>query len=261
MSAIQQQSPGSSTLGPRPHEGRTAVITGAALGIGNVYARRLAADGARVILADIADAGSTVDDIKDDGGEAWAARCDVSDASSVHDLSVGVAELGGADILVHNAGIYPLHPVEEITFEEWRRVLAINLDSIFLLTQAFLPAMRAQRWGRIVGIASGMFHAGSPGALHYVTSKGGVIAFVRSLATEVGPDGVTVNAIAPGLIRSHGTSQGHHDQLFEYAVGIQAIKRTGVPEDLAPTLSFLVSEEAGWVTGQTWVVDGGMVRA
>ena len=243
MTPAEQHTTRRSSIGVRPHEGRTAVITGAAQGIGRAYARRLAADGARVIIADISDGDDAVEEIRNEGGEAWGAQCDVSDARSVSDLSALTAQTGDPDILVHNAGIYPLHPVEAIDFDEWRRVLAINLDSFFLLTQAFLPAMRRRQWGRIIGISSGMFHAGSPGALHYVASKGGVIAFVRALATEVGPDGVTVNAIAPGLIRSHGTSQGHHEQLFDYAVGVQAIKRTGVPEDLAPTLSFLVSDE------------------
>ena len=106
-----------------------------------------------------------------------------------------------------------------------------------------------------------MVHAGSPGALHYVASKGGIIGFIRSLAREIGPYGVTINGIAPGLIRSHGTSQGVHDEtnLFETSIGVQAIKRTGQPEDLTGALSYLVSDEAGFVTGQTWVVDGGYV--
>ena len=122
-------------------------------------------------------------------------------------------------------------------------MLSVNLDSMFLLAEAFLPSMREQRWGRIVAISSAMVHAGSPGALHYVASKGGI------------------NGIAPGLIRSHGTSQGVHDEmnLFETSIGVQAIKRTGQPEDLTGALSYLVSDEAGFVTGQTWVVDGGYV--
>lgn len=245
------------------HEGRTAVVTGAAMGIGRAYARRLAADGARLILADLVDADETKALIDGDGGQASAARCDVSDPESVASLAATVSEMGGADILVHNAGIYPLNLVEQITFEEWRRVMAINLDSIFLLTQAFLPHMREQGWGRIVGIASAMFHAGSPGSLHYVASKGGIIGFVRALAAEVGGDGVTVNALAPGLIRSHGTSQGVHDDLglFEMVAHEQSIKRNGMPEDLTGALSFLVSDDAEFMTGQTLLIDGGMARA
>jgi NAD(P)-dependent dehydrogenase (short-subunit alcohol dehydrogenase family) len=245
------------------HSGRTAVITGAALGIGREYSRRLAAEGARVVLADIGDASGTEKLINDAGGSSVVIECDVSDEASIAALGEQVAELGGADILIHNAGIYPMHAVDEITFTEWRKVMSINLDAIFLLSNAFLPHMRTQGWGRVVGISSGMFHAGAPGSLHYVASKAGVIGFVRSLAAEVGVDGVTVNAIAPGLIRSDGTSTGVHDDmgLFEYVVQAQSIKRNGKPEDLTGLMSYLVSDEAGFITGQTVLIDGGLSRA
>jgi NAD(P)-dependent dehydrogenase (short-subunit alcohol dehydrogenase family) len=123
--------------------------------------------------------------------------------------------------------------------------------------------MRAQSWGRVVGVASGMFHAGAPGSLHYVASKGGIIGFVRALAAEVGVDGVTINAIAPGLIRSTGTSTGVHDDLglFDMVVQHQAVKRNGVPEDLTGLMSFLCSDESGFMSGQTLLVDGGGARA
>jgi NAD(P)-dependent dehydrogenase (short-subunit alcohol dehydrogenase family) len=244
-------------------EGRTVVVTGAAMGIGRAYARAIAAEGGHVILADVADAEEAAGAIKGEGGQATVALCDVSDPSSVRDLANLVATAGGADALVHNAGIYPLGPVTGITFEEWRHVMAINLDSMFLLTQAFLPHMREQGWGRIVGIASAMFHKGSPGSLHYVASKGGIIGFVRALAAEVGVDGVTVNAIAPGLTRSDGTSRGVHDEmgLFDMVLREQAIKRTSQPEDLTGAMVFLLSDEASFMTGQTLLVDGGMARA
>lgn len=244
------------------HEGRTAVITGAAQGIGRAYARRLAADGAFVILADVGDATGSQDLITAEGNRAVALRCDVSDPDSVTALADRVEELGGADILVNNAGIYPMAPAHEITFADWRRVMSVNLDSLFLLSQAFLPHMREQKWGRIVGIATGMFHSGAPGSLHYVASKGGVIGFVRALAPEVGPDGITVNAISPGLIRSEGTSTGVHDDLglFDMVVQMQSVKRNGVPEDLVGMMSFLCSEESAFMTGQTLLLDGGAAR-
>jgi NAD(P)-dependent dehydrogenase (short-subunit alcohol dehydrogenase family) len=244
-------------------DGRIAVVTGAALGIGRAYAQRIAAEGATVVLADLTDATETVALIEAEGGHAHAIVCDVADPASVQALGEAVAELGGADILVHNAGIYPMRMVQEIEFSEWRRVMAVNLDSMFLLTEQFLPTMRERGWGRIVGIASGMFHAGSPGSLHYVASKGGIIGFVRALAAEVGGDGVTVNALAPGLIRTPGTSTGVHDDLglFEMVASMQAIKRNGVPEDLTGPMAFLLSEEAAFMTGQTLLVDGGGSRA
>jgi len=245
------------------HGDRVAVVTGSAQGIGAAYAKRLAADGACVVLADVGDAQRTADLIAAAGQRAHVVRCDVSDPDSVATLESAAADLGGADILVHNAGIYPMQPVQEITFADWRRVMAVNLDSLFLLTQAFLPAMRAQGWGRVVGVATGMFHAGAPGSPHYVASKGGVIGYVRALAAEVGIDGVTVNAIAPGLIRSEGTSTGIHDAmgLFEMVAQHQAIKRNGKPDDLTGLMSFLVSDDASFITGQTLLVDGGASRA
>jgi NAD(P)-dependent dehydrogenase (short-subunit alcohol dehydrogenase family) len=239
---------------------RTAVVTGAAHGIGRAYARRLAADGAQVVVADVADTGETEGLIRADDGVVSGVRCDVSDPDSVAALAAHAEGLGGADILVHNAGIYPHNAIEDIDFDQWRRVLSVNLDSLFLLTKAFLPHMREQGWGRIVGIASGTFHMGAPVGVHYVASKGGVIGFIRSLAGNVGADGVTVNAIAPGLIRSHGT-EVFDPAIFDELANAQAIKRTGVPEDLTGALAYLVSEEAGWITGQTLLVDGGMNRA
>ena len=246
-----------------PHHGRTAVITGAAQGIGRAYAQQLAAHGAQLVLADVGDATATRDLVHAASGTASVVACDVSDEASVAALAETVAAAGGADILIHNAGIYPLGPYDQISFAEWRRVMAVNLDSMFLLSQAFLPHMRAQGWGRVIGISTAMFHTGAPMALAYVASKGGLIGLVRSLATEVGVDGVTVNAIAPGLIRSDGTSTGIHDDLglFDMVIHEQAIKRTGMPDDLAGVVSFLVSDAASFVTEQTLLVDDGLARA
>ena len=139
-------------------------------------------------------------------------------------------------------------------------MMAVNLDSLFHLTKAFLPGMRAAGWGRIVALASNGFHTGPPGLTPYVASKGGVIGFVRSLAGEVGADGVTVNAIAPGLTRTPGTLAGPQVAWYERVAGTQAIPRTETPADLTGALSFLISDDAGFITGQTLPVDGGQVR-
>jgi 3-oxoacyl-[acyl-carrier protein] reductase len=245
-------------------EGRVAVITGGAAGIGQAYARRLAQDGAKVVIGDVADASETVGLVGEAGSEALGVNCDVSSAEQVHALAKAAFEaFGKVDILVHNAGIYPITMFADMSFEDWRKVLSVNLDSMYHVCHEFLPGMRDRHWGRVVCIASTTFHAGTPGMSHYVASKGGLIGLLRSLAAEVGEDGVTVNALAPSLVRSKGTTEGPHDEmgLFEMVAQAQAIKRTQVPEDLVGALSFLVSDDAGFITGQTLVVDGGWVRA
>ena len=245
-------------------DGRVAVVTGAAAGIGQAYALRLAQDGAKVVIGDIADAHDTVALVRAAGSDALALNCDVSSAEQVHAMAGAAFEaFGKVDILVHNAGIYPITMFTDMSFEDWRKVLSVNLDSMYHVCHEFLPGMRDRHWGRVVCIASTTFHAGTPGMSHYVASKGGLIGLLRSLAAEVGEDGVTVNALAPSLVRSKGTTEGPHDEmgLFEMVAQAQAIKRTQVPEDLVGALSFLVSDDAGFITGQTLVVDGGWVRA
>ncbi|MFE4756756.1 SDR family NAD(P)-dependent oxidoreductase [Streptomyces mirabilis] len=243
---------------------RVAVVTGGAAGIGQGYALRLARDGHKVAVADLGPADETEKLIREAGGEVFAARCDVSEADSVAGFATAVGErFGHVDILVHNAGIYPIVPFEETDWATWRRIMDVNLDSLFHLAKAFLPGMRQQGWGRIVVMASATFHSGPPGMVAYTASKGGVIGFVRTLAAEVGEHGITVNAIAPGLVRTPGTLSGPQQELglFDALSAHQAIKRVGVPEDLAGAMAFLTSDDGSFVTGQTLVVDGGFARA
>jgi NAD(P)-dependent dehydrogenase (short-subunit alcohol dehydrogenase family) len=246
------------------HQGRTAVVTGAAAGIGQAYAQRLAADGANVVVGDIADGAETVSLVEAAGSEGLAVRCDVSSAEEMAALAAAAAErFGAVDILVHNAGIYPISPFDQMTFEDWRKVLSVNLDSMFHACHEFLPGMRERGWGRVLCIASTTFHDGTPGMSHYVASKGGLIGFLRSVAAEIGEDGVTINALAPSLVRSKGTIEGPHEEmgLFDFVAQGQAIKRTQEPGDLVGACSFLTSDDASFITGQTLVVDGGWVRA
>ena len=246
------------------HEGRTALVTGAAAGIGQAYAKRLAEDGANVVVGDIADGAETVGLIEAAGSEGLAVKCDVSSAEEMAALAAAAKDrFGAVDILIHNAGIYPIVPFSEMTFEQWRQVMSVNLDSMFHACHEFLPDMRERGWGRVLCIASTTFHAGTPGMSHYVASKGGLIGFLRSLAAEIGEDGVTVNALAPSLVRSKGTIEGPHEELglFDFVAQGQAIKRTQEPTDLVGAASFLTSEDAAFITGQTLVVDGGWVRA
>lgn len=238
---------------------RIAIVTGAAAGIGRALACRLAADGARLVLADLELAEDTVSSIEEVGGAAVAVECDVSDPESVERLRAAVEAHGRAAILVHNAAIYPMGGLTETSFATWRRVMAVNLDSMFLLCQAFVPGMVAAGWGRVIGIATGMLHDGAPGALAYVASKGGLVGVVRSLAAEVGAEGVTVNAVSPGLTRTPGTERAGLEELglFDHLAQTQAIKRNGAPADIAGAVSFLASDDASWMTGQTLLVDGG----
>lgn len=244
--------------------GRVAVVTGGAAGIGQAFAVRMAGDGHAVAVADITDAVDTEKAVRGVDGEFFSGHCDVSDSASVNRFAESViARYGRVDILVHNAGIYPMGSFDDTDWSTWRRIMDINLDSMFHLAKAFLPGMKSAGWGRIVAMASTTFHSGSPGLVAYTASKGGLIGFVRSLAAEVGEQGVTVNAIAPAIVRTPGTSAGPQDELgvFDFAVAAQAIKRVGRPADLVGSVSFLTSDDADFITGQTLVVDGGWARA
>jgi len=245
------------------HAGRTAVITGGAAGIGQEYAVRLASEGAKIVVVDLGDASETLQKVKEAGSEAIAVACDVSDPGATAGLADAVKDFGRVDILVNNAGIYPFVSIDDMTFEQWRQVMSVNLDSMFLVTKQFLPGLRAAGWGRIVNMASAMFHGGFAGCPHYVASKGGVIGFTRALAPELGRDGITINALAPSLVRSAGTSTGFHDEvgMFDAIAGMQSIARTQMPDDLSGVVSFLCSDDARFITGQTLVVDGGLVRS
>lgn len=245
------------------HAGRTAVITGGAAGIGQEYATRLAREGANIVVIDLGDASETLELVTAIGTKAMAIQCDVADPVATSTLADQVKDFGHVDILVNNAGIYPFVPFDEMTWDQWHRVLSVNLDSIFLVSKQFVPGMREGNWGRIINMASAMFHAGSAGAPHYVASKGGVIGLTRALAGELGPNNITINAIAPSLVRSVGTSTGFHDEvgMFDIISSMQALGRTQMPDDLSGVVSFLASDDARFITGQTLVVDGGLVRS
>jgi pyridoxal 4-dehydrogenase len=239
-------------------EGRVAIVTGAGQGIGRAIAEKLRAEGADVVVADInpETAAKTAADI---GGVALVT--DVSDEVQVGALIEGtVNRFGRIDILVNDAAIVPFVPWEQLDFAEWRRVMAVNLDGIFLTCHAVYPHMKAAGYGRIVNIASNVILAGTPNLAHYAAAKGGIFGFTRSLATEVGAHGITVNAVAPGLTASEGVLAGPHAEAFDFVQSLQAIPRRAVPADIAPAVAFLASEEAAWITGQLLVADGGHTR-
>jgi NAD(P)-dependent dehydrogenase (short-subunit alcohol dehydrogenase family) len=246
----------------RDARGRVAVVTGGATGIGQVFAERLAEDGHRVVVADLSPADDTIALVEKAGSEGLALRCDISSPESVTEFAAQVHEAyGRVDVLVNNAGIYPATLFADMDFAEWRKVMSVNLDSIFLFGKAFVPGMIERGWGRVVSISSTTFHSGIAYNTHYTASKGGVIGFTRALASEVGAGGVTVNSIAPGLVRTDTTAHGPQSAWFDSLAEQQAIKRTEEPGDLAGALSFLASDDAAFITGQTLVVDGGWMRA
>ena len=240
------------------NEQRVAIVTGAAQGIGAAIAEELANDGHRVVVTDINEAGAQAVAARIGG---VAKKLDVSSPEQVQQVvDEVVSELGRIDILINNAALVPLTSWENITFEEWRRVMSVNLDGLYLTTHAITEVMGKAGYGRIVNIASNTFVAGTPDCAHYVATKGASIGLVRGLAGELGKLGITINAVAPGIIASEGVLSGPHVAGFDFVVPMQAINRRGLPKDIAPAVAFLASEKAEWITGQTLVVDAGHTR-
>ena len=245
-------------------KGRTAIVTGAGSGIGRMIAARLGADGANVVVADLErheEAAAAIATAT--GTRTLGLRVDVSsEADTMRMAAETLGKFGSIDILVNNAAMFSklaLRPFEQIPVEEWRRLMEINIMGVALCCKAVSPQMRKQKWGRIVNLASGAPLKGVPLFLHYIASKGAVISMTRGLAREFGADGVTVNALAPGFTLSEGVlAQAHHlESNQDIAVRTRAIPRQEKPEDLVGTVSFLASDDAAFMTGQTLVVDGG----
>jgi NAD(P)-dependent dehydrogenase (short-subunit alcohol dehydrogenase family) len=241
-------------------ENRVAVVSGAAQGIGKAVAERLAGEGATVTCVDINGEGAEAT-AKALGGEAFAVACDIGEPQAVAKLFRTVGERAGKlDVLVNAAAIVPFVAWDQLDFEEWRRIMRVNLDGLFLMCRAGSDMMRKTGYGRIVNICSNSIFAGTPNMAHYVASKGGVLTFSRALATELGAHRITVNSICPGLTDTEGVQKTPHKEAFGFVEMLQAIKGHGKPGDIVPAIAFLASEEAHWITGQALNVDAGMVR-
>ena len=241
-------------------EGRVAIVSGAAQGIGRAVAERLGAEGATVVAVDILGKGAEAA-AKAAGGKSFAVTCDIGDPEQVAALHKQVAQKAGKlDVQVNAAAIVPFVKWDELTFEEWRRIMRVNLDGLYLMCRAGSDLMRKNGYGRIVNICSNSIFAGTPNMAHYVASKGGVMTFTRALATELGAYKITVNAVAPGLTDTESVQASPHKEAFGFVEMLQAIKGVGKPNDIVPAIAFLASEEAHWITGQTLVSDAGMVR-
>jgi NAD(P)-dependent dehydrogenase (short-subunit alcohol dehydrogenase family) len=243
--------------------GKSAIVTGASTGIGKAVATRLATDGAYVAIVDIADPDVAAAEISRNGTRALAVRADISSEADVAAaIEQTLLAFGRIDILVNNAAMTALpRPFEEIGATEWRRMMDVNTLGPYLCSRAVVPHMRSTKRGRIINIASTTVHSGVTHILHYVSSKGAIIAFTRALARELGKDNITVNAIAPGFTLSERIAK-QTDRVAAFRrenMKALAIPRDGLPEDINGIASFLASDDSAFMTGQTIVVDGGLV--
>lgn len=243
--------------------GRVAIVTGGARGIGKAIALECAAEGASVVIADIdrERAAETAAQIEALGGRALAVRTDVSAAGSVAAMAgAALDRFGRIDVLVNNAAIVDVarQPSDLISEEEWDRVMLVNVKGPWLCVRAVLPAMREQRGGKIINLSSDLILSGVPGLLHYVASKGALTAMTRSLARELGPDGICVNAVAPGLTTTDA-AMTHGQEAAERSIRTRAIPRAQTPDDITGTVVFLASDASSFMTGQLLVVNGGSV--
>ena len=244
-------------------QGKVAIVTGGAKGIGRHYSLALATNGARVMIADIADGSEAVAEIAKAGGEAASTICDVADEASVKAMvAETVKQFGGIDILVNNAALYATltpRPFDEWDTELWDKVMAVNIKGTYLPSRHVARHMIEKKRGKIINIASGAPYKGIPRMLPYVTSKGAIIAFTRALSRELGAYNINVNTLSPGFTLSDTglANTVHVEEERERARAGRALKRDAYPEDLLGALVFLASDDSNFVSGQSLVVDGG----
>jgi 3-oxoacyl-[acyl-carrier protein] reductase len=245
--------------------GRVAIITGGGHGIGRAYARGMALEGAKIVIAEIdaIAAEEVAADLRTSGFEAIGVKTDVGDRASVESMARRAVEaFGRIDILVNNAAIFATVPMsrspfDEIGIDEWDRMMRVNLRGTWLASRAVVEHMRKNGYGKIINISSGTALKGSPSRIHYVTSKAGVLGFTRTLAMELGKDGIRVNCIAPGSTLSEEDPDEKVVEMRTRAAEERALKRVQKPEDLVGAIVFFASAESDFITGQTLVVDGG----
>ncbi|MDP9130302.1 MAG: glucose 1-dehydrogenase [Candidatus Binatota bacterium] len=242
---------------------RVVIVTGGAHGIGKAYCNGFAGAGARVVIADI-DLPSAAAAAKEIGAQALPVQVDVSNEHATKKMAAQALDrFGHIDVLINNAAVFSVVPmnrgrIETIDPDEWDKLMAVNLRGLFFCCRAVLPVMREQKAGKIINIASGTVFAGSPGRIHYVTSKAATIGFTRTLAREVGGDNINVNCLAPGNTLSEENPSADTIRLRESSAGLRALKRVQVPQDVVGAMLFLASPLSDFMTGQTINVDGGI---
>ncbi|NQW29935.1 MAG: SDR family oxidoreductase [Ignavibacteria bacterium] len=242
--------------------GRVAIVTGAAIGNGRAFCERLAQEGAKLVIADLVDATETLRLVTEAGGVAVHVQADLTNpADADRVVEIALKEYGRLDILVHNVGHYSEEPFELLEFDEWKKTMVLTLDTMYHMVRAVLPTMKKAGFGRIITFSSDTVWLGTPYLTHYVTAKMGVIGFTRSLAAEVGKNGITINTVSVGLTATQSaTGDAVQSSILEHILPAQAVHRPDEPEDIANVVAFLALPASGIITGQTINVDGGVAR-
>ncbi|WP_245685628.1 SDR family NAD(P)-dependent oxidoreductase [Streptomyces yerevanensis] len=241
--------------------GKIAVVTGGSAGIGQEIARKLSSEGADIAVADVDAANDTQGFVEGNGRRFFSTKVDVSDEAQMNAFAAEVRDaLGRVDIVVNNAGIVPFADIDDVTFEQWNKVFAVNVNGAFLTVKAFLEDLKQSDAGRVINITSGSYWTSPPPFVAYVSSKGALNGFTSVLAANLAKHDVTVNAVAPGLVPTAKALQSAGEQFFDMTVQMQDLKRRQTTADVSNTVAFLAGDEAAFITGQILAVDGGLTR-